>query len=227
MECLPIKPITHIAGNACRLLWQHFFTVRMTTDAHRGNSECGAAVENYTRERDRDVDKKNQGAIVGLHLSRGGTQTKSNVPHCGHPRHASPLLLWSMRPEAWHTRRLVNSLLLPDGVYSFASPSLLATRGHHPLRRPGLWQIHLVSSSKRYWWQEEEGEKKRRVWFVIAIADGMSPHTATSTAWPYSSWGSNVWRFCCWLAVVVRREQNGAEQADKGRWLVFPLTILY
>lgn len=72
MECLPIKPITHIAGNACRLLWQHFFTVRMTTDAHRGNSECGAAVENYTRERDRDVDKKNQGAIVGLHLSRGG-----------------------------------------------------------------------------------------------------------------------------------------------------------
>lgn len=103
MECLPIKPITHIAGNACRLLWQHFFTVRMTTDAHRGNSECGAAVENYTRERDRDVDKKNQGAIVGLHLSRGGTQTKSNVPHCGHPRHASPLLLWSMRPEAWHT----------------------------------------------------------------------------------------------------------------------------
>lgn len=38
-------------------------------------------------------------------------------------------------------------------------------------------------------------------------------------AWP-STWG-------CLAVVVVRREQNGAEKADKGRWLVFPLTILY
>lgn len=29
------------------------------------------------------------------------------------------------------------------------------------------------------------------------------------------------------VVVVVCREQNGAEKADKGRWLVFPLTILY
>lgn len=42
--------------------------------------------------------------------------------------------------------------------------------------------------------------------------------------------GSNLWRFLLLLLAgggCFVRSMNGAEQADKGRWLVFPLTILY
>lgn len=227
MECLPIKPITHIAGNACRLLWQHFFTVRMTTDAHRGNSECGAAVENYTRERDRDVDKKNQGAIVGLHLSRGGNTNEKQRPALRTP---SACITVAFVVNASGSVAHETTGQQPSSArrrLQFRESFFAGDTGPPPTTKTRtmadpfgfFFEAVLVARRRR--------GKKRRVWFVIAVADGMSPHTATSTAWPYSSWGSNVWRFCCWLAVVVRREQNGAEQADKGRWLVFPLTILY
>lgn len=227
MECLPIKPITHIAGNACRLLWQHFFTVRMTTDAHRGNSECGAAVENYTREGDRDVDKENQGAIVASPFPGGNTNGKQRpalrtpsacitvafvVNASGSVAHETT----GQQPSSARRRLQFRESFFAGDT---GPPPTTKTR---TMADPFGFFFEAVLVARRRW-----GKKKEEFgssWPLLMACPRKQRRRRPGLT---AVGGLTCGVFCCWLAVVVRREQNGAEQADKGRWLVFLLTILY
>lgn len=76
------------------------------------------------------------------------------------------------------------------------------------------------------------GKKKwNRVRFVAAIAGGVSASCRPVGGSALQQLGDLICGVFLLLLLAgggcFVRSMNGAEQADKGRWLVFPLTILY